>query len=300
MGATEGLVTTEAGIRLYFQKVGDGARTVLFPNGIVEADDFAYLADGRTLIFYDVRNRGRSDTVSDPAQLERGILHDVEDIEAVRRHFGLDRVDLIGHSYMGLTVILYALTYAAQVNRVLQLSPMEPYPGKAYPAELTGVDDTLRAFFARMAELQNEWMSLDPEAFCRKFWTALSVIYVVNPEDAGKIDKWSRCHLANERNFLTQWTQHILPSVQRLNLAPEMLSQVTAPVLIVHGTKDRSAAYGGARDWAMALPNARLITVKDACHAPWVEAPEQVFAQIRTFLDGAWPESAQKVDSLLA
>jgi hypothetical protein len=46
------------------------------------------------------------------------------------------------------------------------------------------------------------------------------------------------------------------------------------------------------------LPDARLVTVQNAGHAPWVEAPEQVFASIETFLSGAWPELAEKVESL--
>ena len=48
----------------------------------------------------------------------------------------------------------------------------------------------------------------------------------------------------------------------------------------------------------MMLPNARLVTVADAGHAPWIEAPDVVFGSINTFLDGAWPERAEKVTSL--
>jgi hypothetical protein len=39
------------------------------------------------------------------------------------------------------------------------------------------------------------------------------------------------------------------------------------------------------------------VTVDDAGHAPWIEAPETVFGSIKTFLDGGWPEAAQKVES---
>ncbi|SPF55156.1 hypothetical protein SBA4_6990001 [Candidatus Sulfopaludibacter sp. SbA4] len=46
------------------------------------------------------------------------------------------------------------------------------------------------------------------------------------------------------------------------------------------------------------LPDARLVTVDDAAHVPWIEGPEKVFGSIRTFLDGAWPEGAEKVESV--
>ena len=48
------------------------------------------------------------------------------------------------------------------------------------------------------------------------------------------------------------------------------------------------------------LPNARLVSVEKAGHAPWVEAPDLVFDSIKTFLGGVWPEAAQKVTSLVS
>lgn len=69
---------------------------------------------------------------------------------------------------------------------------------------------------------------------------------------------------------------------------------MTGPVLVVHGTADRSAAYEGGKAWARRLPNARLLTVEGAAHAPWIERPA-VVAAIAEFLDGAWPALARGV-----
>jgi pimeloyl-ACP methyl ester carboxylesterase len=134
----------------------------------------------------------------------------------------------------------------------------------------------------------------DPEEVCRKFWGVLGAIFVVNPADAGRID-WGRCDLPNERNFMGYWMSRVQPSIQSLNLTAEEFDKATPPVLIVHGTRDRNAPYGGAIDWAMQLPNARLVTVENAAHAPWIEAPELVLNSIRTFLDGDWPEAARNM-----
>jgi len=65
--------------------------------------------------------------------------------------------------------------------------------------------------------------------------------------------------------------------------------------LVPSGTKDRSAPYGGGRDWAAMLPQGRLLTVHNAAHAPWIEAPSLVFDAIKLFLDGRWPEGAQQL-----
>jgi hypothetical protein len=97
MTTSEGYVTMDDGVRLYFQKTGTGPKTIAIPNGVHLLDDLQRLANGRALIFYDVRNRGLSDPVSDSSKLSRGVHQDVEDLDAVRRHFGFNQIDLIGH-----------------------------------------------------------------------------------------------------------------------------------------------------------------------------------------------------------
>ncbi len=203
---------------------------------------------------------------------------------------------MIGHSYIGLMVALYAMTYPGHVGRVVQIGPMEPVSGKQYPAQLTFNDGLLPQVFGKLAQLQKERQSEDEVEMCRKAWSILGAIYVADPAHAGRIN-WGRCELPNERNFMKHWTEKILPSIRSLRIVEEA-SKVKSPVLTIHGTKDRSAPYGGGREWAMLLPDARLVTVENAAHAPWIEAPEMVFGAIRTFLGGSWPERAEKVDSL--
>jgi pimeloyl-ACP methyl ester carboxylesterase len=286
---------TADGVRLFFQRVGDGPRAVILPNGFHLLDDFRCLSDGCSLIFYDLRNRGWSGPVGDASKLTRGIHNDVDDLEAVRRHFGISQIDLIGHSYLGLMVILYAMKYPEFVSRVVQIGPMPPHAGKQYPAHLMWSDPVLREMLSKLGDLQKERSAHDPVEFCRKFWEILRVMYVSNPADADRIN-WGRCDLATERNFMMYWSENIYPSIQKLNF--DDISKAQAPVLTIHGVEDRSAPYGGGRDWAMMLPNARLVSVEKAGHAPWVEAPELVFGSIRTFLAGSWPSAAEKVTSI--
>jgi proline iminopeptidase len=110
------------GLRLFHEKVGNVPQTVPIPNGFHLLDDFKPLADGRTVIYYDVRNGGRSDC----STLQ-------EESRTVRRHFGLDRMNVIGHSYIGSMVALYAKTYPDRVSGVIQIGPTPPDIGKQYP-----------------------------------------------------------------------------------------------------------------------------------------------------------------------
>lgn len=294
MRPTDEYVLVDDGVRLFVQMLGSGPTAVIIPNGLYLFDALERLADGRRLLFVDPRNRGRSDAVSDPSRLARGVHHDVEDFDAIRRHFNLDRVDLIGHSYMGLTVVLYALTYPAHAGRVVQIGALPPDSAREYPAHLTNLDATRADVLGRLATLQRERDQHDPEAFCRMFWSILRALYVTDPADAARL-KWEPCHLPNERSFAKQYAECLLPSIRQLDLRTERLASVRTPVLTIHGRKDRSSPYGGGRDWVQRLPNARLVAMERSAHVPWLEEPERFYAALTTFLHGAWPELAETI-----
>jgi len=294
MATKDGFITTADGVRLFFETLGTGSTTLIILNGFVYLDDFKYLGGQHTLVSLDLRNRGRSDFVSDPSKLKRGIHQDVDDLEAVRQYLGLDQFHLLAHSYAGMPAMLYALKYPSHVNRIVQIGSVPPDASKQYPPELANVDTTLREFFAKVQELEKQRETHDPIEFCKKFWSLLRVIYVANPGDADKI-KWERCDLQTELNLMEYWLGYLAPSIQSVKVTANDLAGVHSPVLTVHGTKDRSAPYGGARDWASMLPNARLLTIEGAAHVPWLEVPEQVLGPVQTFLGGSWPAAAQKV-----
>jgi proline iminopeptidase len=290
-------ITADDGVRLYVETIGTGRDAVIIPNGVFMADAFARLAQRRTVIFADPRNRGRSETVGDSTRLARGVHHDVDDFDAIRRHFGLHRVHLIGHSYMGVVVLLFAMKYPDHTNRVVQIGSMGPEYAKRYPPTLANEDATFTEVLTALAELQKRRASLAAEAFCKEFWAILRPLYVVDRKDADRLG-WEPCDLPNEMSFMKQFTEHVLPSMARLQMTADDIAKIRAPVLGIHGRRDRSSPYGAGRDWACRLPNARLLTVDDAAHVPWVEEPEMVFSAIETFLGGQWPDGVEKVDAL--
>lgn len=296
MPQSEGYVTTEDGVRLFFRQSGTGSNVVLIPNATYMFEDFKVLGADRTVISYDLRNRGRSDSVSDASKLQKGVHHDVADLETIRRYFDLGRVDVIGHSYVGVVVALYAMKYPSHVNRVVQIGSSQPDLKKQYPAHLTGADAIAADVFAKLAGLQKESASLDPKELGKRMWSVMRSLYVANPADVDKIT-WSVDDLPNESlfNVMKHYNENLLPSIQSLNLSKEDFAKANVPFLVIHGTKDRNAPYGGGRDWVLQLPNARLVAIDNAAHLPWIESPEKVFGSIKTFLNGAWPDAADRV-----
>lgn len=286
----QGCITTPDGVRLFYRVVGRGTPSVIVPNGLYYAQDLADLWRERAAVVFDLRNRGRSDAVSGAARPGRGVLDDIDDLDVVRTHFDIARVDLVGHSYVALVALHYAVAHAGHVGRVVALGP----PGYGVGHEAPPPPDAVaREVFGQLGALQR-LSADDPEARCRRVWDVLARLYVCDPALAPRITAWGRCDQPNERAFMAYWTSCVEPSLQQLPAAGD-LAGATCPVLVVHGRHDRSAAYDAGRAWAARLPNARLVTVPDAAHAPWLESPDTVIPALRTFLGGAWPDAAALV-----
>ena len=291
MQVSTGHVTTPDSVRLHYTLVGNGTPTVIVPNGIYMLEDLPGLAADRCVVFYDLRNRGLSDAVTEPQQLSRGVHHDVDDLETIRAHFDIGRVSVVAHSYTGVFAALYAMQHPGRVSRVIQIAPPPADMQASIPAELRLADATSVEMMTKLQELQRQ-PGTDPAAQCRAAWTIMRPFYVGRPEDVTKISHWGRCDLANERNMLQYFYRCILPSLQALTLTAEDYARARMPVLVIHGTRDRSAPYGGGVAWARSLPQARLMTIDGAGHAPHIEAVERVLPAMTTFLAGNWPADA--------
>ncbi|HSE98688.1 MAG TPA: alpha/beta hydrolase [Blastocatellia bacterium] len=296
----EGYVATDDGTRLFYQKAGNGPQKVIIPGRLFLIDDFRRLARGRTLIFYDMRGRGRSDAIPDDQKSQKiSIHHDVKDVERIRRHFGIERFSLIGYSYLGLMAVMYAMEHPQRVERIIQMGPVPLKFGTEYPKHLTAGDEesVLNATeLEKLRKLQREgYHNTHPKEYCEQEWLVTRFRLVGNPANVEKLGK-SQCDMPNEWPVnLAKHFEHSFVSVQRLDIPKEKVAKVHIPVLTIHGTKDRNAVYGAGREWAFLLPDARLLTIAGAAHAAYVDAPEIVFPAIEEFLNGRWPESAEKV-----
>src|SRR2546422_2009122 len=134
------------GVRLFTRRTGDGPPVVVLHGGPGAHHDYLLpqydlLARRRTLLYYDQRGGGRSPVGRDTPV---GWREHVADLEALRRHWSIDRLTLLGYSWGGLLALLYWLEHPEQVERLALLSPAPPrVAGRArfrrrLPARLAG------------------------------------------------------------------------------------------------------------------------------------------------------------------
>ncbi len=300
----EGYVVTADGVRLFYRVVGEGPETLVAvhggPGNSFESilADLEPLAKGRRVIYYDQRGNGRSDLITDPARL--AVSKHVEDLEAVRAYFKLDRMTLLGNSWGGLLVGYYAAAHPGRVARMVLHCPAAPT--RALAVEMveeiqSRIDQRYtpaeRKRFAFVADTQNWLKAEDPRPLCREFYQTLLAVYLSKPE-AWKRFKGDVCAgpaAAVRRQQVVN--QQINNSLGDWNLT-SAVGAVKAPVLVVHG-EDDVIPYESSEAWARAYPEARLLLVKDAGHVPQIEQPEVFFAAVETFLRGDWPAAAKRL-----
>lgn len=288
---SESHVMVDDGIELRIKTVGNGSETVIIPLAIYFEYEFERLIDPeRTLVFYDMRGRGRSSAVTDPSRL--GMDIEISDLEAVRHHLGKERVSLIGWSYLGAMVVLYATQYPSHIDRVIQVGAVAPTSEIQKRATSTPVDSESQALLER---LRKEGLDkTDPEQFCVEYKNIYMKRIFYDPSKIS-LFRSDRCKCENEmpENVAFQLNA-IFASIGEWNWM-ERIQDLGVPVLTIHGINDPSCPIDGSRFWVSSLRNARILVIPKAGHMPFVEDPDLFYSAVDTFLKGEWPDRAEVV-----
>ncbi len=297
----EGYVDAGAGVRLFYRIVGSGTDTVVVLHGgpgfSMEylAADLEPLAARHVLLFYDQRGTGRSTLVSDSASLHAQRFAD--DLEAVRKHFGLRTLTLLGHSWGAGVAALYATRHPERLRRLLLVGPIP-----TTRAQLTQAFQRLdarrdSATQRRVSELRAA-RNANPSdaAACRAYY---GVWFRAAFADSGALLRSRGDFCAGPPEALINKIQNVdrftMSSLGDWDWRPA-LGAVTAPTLVVHGTME-FISQESAREWSAAMPNGRLLLLDGSGHFPYLEVPQRFFAVAHAFLEGRWPSGARRMSN---
>lgn len=260
----EGRAPVAPGVELAYRVVGEGPVTVLVPN-LSQSPDPGPLAERVRLVLYDSRGRGLSTPWDD--EMEVSVARDVADLDALRRHLGLDRVAIMGASYFGALAALYAAEHPEHVERVVMLAPLsvDEETWQSFQQSRPPHPEDAREE-ARMEELRARGVDRsDPAEYCRESYRVGRHDLFGDPETAPPLDL-SFCDLPNEHlSRMYAWAGRIFESIPHWDFRPQA-RRVRAPVLILQGEADRIVPPEGAYEWATALPDARVEFLPGAGH----------------------------------
>jgi pimeloyl-ACP methyl ester carboxylesterase len=270
------------GTRLAYHQAGEGRPLICVPGGPMQAS--AYLGDlgglsaHRRLVLVDLRGTGESAIPADPASYRCD--RQVDDVEALRVHLGLDRIDLLAHSAGAALALLYAARHPDRVGRLALINPSP----RAVGLEVSDLDRR------QVAELRRgeAWF---PDAFAalERIWSGEATAAdwtAIAPFTYGRWDAVAQAHLAREASQTNADAAAVYYSAGALD--PEAttatLARLRSPVLVVAGEYDVALPPKCAAEYAGLFGQAELAVQPGGGHYPWLDDPEWLAQTLVGFL----------------
>jgi proline iminopeptidase len=276
---------------IFYREIGQGQSIFILHGGpdfdhtylLPEMDQ---LSDSYRLIYYDQRGRGKSALNVNPEVVS--LQSEVEDLDALRVHFGLETIAFLGHSWGGLLAMEYAICHPERVSHLILMNTapvsrehyqllredrLENSPvdieklkaGTADPEYQAGDPDTVAAYYRvhfRAALRQPDHLDLIIERL-RASFTHVGILKARAIEKRLMDETWS----SSEYKLIPQ------------------LSQLNMPTLIMHGDSD-FIPIKCVNPILHAIPGAHFVLLKDCGHFSYLECPEQVHKAIDGFFSG--------------
>lgn len=274
---------------LYAREIGRGQPLIVLHGG--PDFDHGYLlpdldrfADLFRLVYYDQRGRGKSADRVKPDDVT--LASDVADLDKVRQHFELGSTGLLGHSWGAVLALEYAVRHPTRVSYMILMNPAPVSASdvavlrKAYVRKLGADMERQRQIMASAA-----YQSGEPETVTER--------YRLHFRPALKrTEDYEKLMATMKAGFLSQGKEGIVKAravearlmrdtwqAAGYDLLPR-LRALSIPALVMSGDHDFIPGEI-AMHIAHAIPNARLVTLKDCGHFAYLECP----ADVRTALD---------------
>jgi proline iminopeptidase len=270
------------GTDLAYHVFGSGIPVICLPGGPMQDSDYlgelGGLSAHRQLIMLDPRGTGQSATPEDPGSYRCDRL--VDDVEALREHLGLDRVDLLAHSGGTNLATLYVARHPDRVGKLVLITPSPFAVGIAITgesrletAQLRRDEPWFEAAFAALEEIVAGNATDDS-------WTAIEPFFY------GRWDAAARAHQAAQEGHRNEAAAaaYGADGVFDPGSTRAALATFDAPVLLVAGAVDLNSIPSVVAEFAELFPNAELAVQPGAGHFPWLDDADRFIATVATFL----------------
>ncbi len=252
------------GLNMYYEIHGAGEPLVVIHGAYMNIDAMGALlhtlAQTRQVIAVELQGHGRTADIDRPFSFENF----ADDVAALIRHLGIQKLDVVGYSMGGNTALQLAIRHPDLVGNLVAMSVNFRRDGY-YPEVLAMMEGITPEMFAG-SPMETEFVRLSP-----------------NP------DTWPQ--------FVAKLT-----AFDAVDFAwpPEMIRSITVPTLLVFGDNDvitpehmielfRLLGGGGPGDMGSPLPTVRLAILPATSHITVLARAEIILPMITEFFAGETP-----------
>ncbi|HEU4682304.1 MAG TPA: alpha/beta fold hydrolase [Gemmatimonadales bacterium] len=273
---TDTTIRTVGGVGLFERRIGSGPPTVILHGGPGAHHDyllpgFDALAQGRELIYYDQRGGGRSPVSRDTPV---GWREHVDDLEELRRQWGIERLSLAGYSWGGLLALLYAGEFPDRVARLALVSPAPAWREARLEFERRFAERNLAPDIQRQrAELRESGLKeRDPAGYAQRLFELSVAPYFFDQSRARDLTPF---------RVTGRTQQEVWASLGDFDLRPA-LSRLALPAIVLHGQDDPIPLETSLV--VAELLGASFHPLSRCGHVPYVEAFEEFVRLMDRFL----------------
>jgi len=237
---------------------------------MIQNDVWTRLAQHRQIVFYDQRGTGKSTILQPGASQEMSAQ--VADLEAVRAHFGFEKIDLVGDSYGGFLSMAYATAHPEHVHKlILSDSPPPAFKDMVHllPQTFPDIEEEDAAIEKKLGNTDAAAQQQLIDHFRMIFYSEdLMHKYLANIGDIGYTPKVGAA---------------VGESAEKMDMTAE-LPKFNFPTLIITGRYDMNVAPLTAWHLAHQIPNAKLVFFEKSGHLPSYEEPDRYLSVLEDFL----------------
>ena len=272
------------GVQIHYTVRGKGPLLIAHSGGpgadARDWDDFAKIDDFVTIVAIHPRGSG----LSGPAAGDAYLLPDyASDVEALRKHLGLEKPMLMGWSHGGMAAMQFAFTYPDSLSKLIL------FDTTAYFGEfLNDMEASVQAF------KDEPWYEDSLDAL-KKEWAG----EYQTDEDMGRL--WQREKKFYFKKFdaraqaYAERTKESLIKVAPLRVFNEKeaptfdlrphLKEIKVPTLVIVGRQDFITNVDMAKEMVERIPNAKMEIFEESGHYGFVEEPEKFYRVVKEFVE---------------
>ena len=277
-------------VRLHYVVAGTGPLLIVpspgwGPGSLYLQRGLAPLETHHTLVFVDSRGSGGS---SRPADVDRMTFADnADDLEHLRRFWGLARIDLLGHSFSGATGIDYAERYPTTLHRLILVDAAALDDNEASKEE----EAASRHIRQRLAEdpryasaikHMESWTPPPDDAAMAKELQDEAAFQFADP--ATNLQRFAQ---TSQDMQPSSWAQrNFFPAIAKRQWHQEQqLNRIQAAALVINGKQDWIVPQIVAEHLHAGITGSELVVIDGSGHFPWIEQPQVFFPTVERFLN---------------
>ncbi|MEM3795055.1 MAG: alpha/beta fold hydrolase [Thermoprotei archaeon] len=220
------------------------------------------------MVFIDHRSTGLSEeqTCAESWTIEQF----ADDVEALRKYLGLNKINLLGSSFGGMWSLVYAVRYPYNVGKIVLVDTAASWDTwsdaqkiadeKANEAQKKIMRDVFEGR-VRTKEEQKKW------------WEVMLPLYFYRYDE--KLGSELIARSKGSPILAAQMFKEIIPKYD----VRDKLWRITSPTLIIVGRHDWITPLSQAEEIHRLIPNSKLVIFERSGHMPFIEENER-FEQI--------------------